>query len=59
MIAIDGSRFKIVNIRDKNYTHGAIQRRIEQVDASIARTWRHWTGPTATRAMSLKSSRSA
>ena len=36
-IAIDGSRFKAVNTRDKNYTHGAIERRIEQVEASIAR----------------------
>ena len=37
VIAIDGSRFKAVNTRDKNYTHGAIQRRMEQVEASIAR----------------------
>jgi len=37
VIAIDGSRFKAVNTRDKNYTQGAIQRRMEQVEASIAR----------------------
>ena len=37
VIAIDGSRFKAVNTRDKNYTHGAIRRRMEQVEASIAR----------------------
>ncbi len=37
VVAIDGSRFKAVNTRDKNYTKGAIQRRIEQVDTSIAR----------------------
>src|SRR5258708_3622325 len=37
VIAIDGSRFKAVNTRDKNYTHGAIARRMEQVEASIAR----------------------
>src|SRR5271165_1606728 len=37
LVAIDGSRFKAVNSRDKNYTPGAIQRRIEQVDAAIAR----------------------
>jgi transposase len=37
VIAIDGSRFKAVNTRDKNYTHGAFQRRMEQVEASIAR----------------------
>src|SRR6202140_5083073 len=29
VIAIDGSRFKAVNTRDKNYTHGAIERRME------------------------------
>ena len=32
VIAIDGSRFKAVNTRDKNYTHGAIARRMEQVE---------------------------
>src|SRR5215475_7103459 len=37
VIAIDGSRFKAVNTRDKNYTHGAIERCMEQVEASIAR----------------------
>src|SRR4030081_2522521 len=37
VIAIDGSRFKAVNTRDKNYTHGGIERRMEQVESSIAR----------------------
>ena len=59
VVAIDGSKFKAVNNRDKNFTVAKLKKRIEQVDASIAVTWRHWTGPTATRAMSLKSSRSA
>ena len=36
-VAVDGSRFKAVNTRDKNYTPGAIRLRMEQVDASIAR----------------------
>ena len=36
-VAVDGSRFKAVNARDKNYTPGAIRLRLEQVDASIAR----------------------
>lgn len=36
-VAVDGSRFKAVNTRDKNFTPGAILRRMEQVDASIAR----------------------
>jgi hypothetical protein len=34
---VDGSRFKAVNTRDKNYTPGAVRRRIEQAEASIAR----------------------
>lgn len=37
LVAIDGSKFRAVNMRDKNYTPGAVQRRIEQVDTSIAR----------------------
>ena len=36
-VAIDGSRFRAVNTRDKNYTPGAIRLRMDQVDASIAR----------------------
>jgi transposase len=35
--AIDGSRFKAVNSRDKNFTRASIQRRMEQVEASIER----------------------
>jgi transposase len=34
---VDGSRLKAVNTRDKNFTPGAIRRRMEQVDASIER----------------------
>ncbi len=37
VVALDGSRFKASNTRDKNFTPGAIQRRIEQVEAGIAR----------------------
>jgi transposase len=37
VVAIDGSKFKAVNNRDKNYTPYKLQRRIEQVEASIAR----------------------
>src|SRR4249919_442404 len=36
-VAVDGSRFKAVNTRDKNFTPGAIRRRMEQVEVSIAR----------------------
>jgi len=37
VVAIDGSKFKAVNNRDKNYTVAKVTGRIEQVDASIAR----------------------
>ena len=37
-MAIDGSRFKAVNTRDKNFiAAGSIKRRMEQVEASIER----------------------
>lgn len=36
-MAIDGSKFKAVNARDRNFTKGKIKRRIEQIDQSIAR----------------------
>jgi transposase len=35
--AVDGSKFKAVNNRDKNFTVAKVAKRIEQVDASIAR----------------------
>jgi len=37
VVAIDGSKFKAVNNRDKNYTVAKVGKRMEQVDASIAR----------------------
>jgi transposase len=37
MTAIDGSKFKAVNTRDRNYTAAKVVKRIEQVDASIER----------------------
>src|SRR3954470_1300171 len=37
VIAIDGSKFKAVNNRDKNYTVAKVTGRMEQVDTSIAR----------------------
>jgi transposase len=36
-VAVDGSRFKAVNARDRNFTPAAIRRRMEQVEASIER----------------------
>ena len=37
VVAIDGSKFKAVNNRDKNFTVAKVGKRIEQVDAGIAR----------------------
>src|SRR5271154_7530407 len=37
VVAIDGSKFKAVNNRDKNYTVAKVAKRLQQVDASIAR----------------------
>jgi transposase len=36
-VAIDGSKFKAVNNRDKNFTKAKLKRRIQEVDQSIAR----------------------
>ena len=36
-MAVDGSRLRAVNARDRNYTPTTIRRRMEQVDASIQR----------------------
>jgi hypothetical protein len=37
LVAIDGSKFKAVNNRDKNYTVAKVTGRMEQVNGSIAR----------------------
>ena len=37
VVAIDGSKFKAVNTRDKNFTVAKVAKRIEQVDANIVR----------------------
>ena len=36
-IAIDGSKFKAVNARDKNFTEAKMKRRLERIDESISR----------------------
>src|SRR5260370_6760188 len=36
-VAIDGSKFKAVNNRDKNFTAAKIQRRQKQIEESVAR----------------------
>src|SRR5205814_9837655 len=35
--AIDGSKFKAVNTRDKNFTRGKVERRRVQLEGSVAR----------------------
>ncbi|MGH8183479.1 MAG: IS1182 family transposase [Rhodanobacteraceae bacterium] len=37
LVAIDGSKFKAVNNRDKNFTRAKVQRRIEEIEKSVAR----------------------
>src|SRR6266446_1824661 len=36
-VAIDGSKFKAVNTRDRNFTHGKVERRRAQLEKSVAR----------------------
>ena len=36
-VAIDGSKFKAVNNRDKNFTRAKMERRLAEVEASIER----------------------
>src|SRR5207253_11218894 len=36
-VAIDGSKFKAVNNRDKNFTKGKVERRRVQLEESVAR----------------------
>jgi hypothetical protein len=37
IVAIDGSKFKAVNNRDRNFTSGKVKARLQQIDESIAR----------------------
>ncbi len=37
IVAIDGSKFKAVNTRDKNFTRAKMKRRMEQIEESVAR----------------------
>jgi transposase len=38
LVAIDGSKFKAVNTRDRNFTSGKVDRRQKQIEASIQRS---------------------
>ena len=37
LIAIDGSKFKAVNNRDRNFTSAKLKRRMEEIESSINR----------------------
>ncbi len=36
-VAIDGSKFKALNTRDRNFTRAKMNRRMEQIEESVAR----------------------
>lgn len=36
-VAIDGSKFKAVNAHDRNFTHGKLEKRMQQIDQCIER----------------------
>ena len=57
VVAIDGSKFKAVNNRDKNYTVAKVTGRMEQVATSIARYLRALDQADRKRAISLRPSR--
>src|ERR1700684_1064975 len=60
VIAIDGSKFKAVNNRDKNFTVAKVAKRIEQVEGPASRaTWRPWIAPTGGTAMWSRQRQSA
>lgn len=39
IVAIDGSKFKAVNAHDRNFTHGKLEKRMQQIDQCIE-CWR-------------------
>jgi len=47
LVAIDGSKFKAVNSRDRNYTPGKIDKRQQQIEESIQRYSMRSRPPTA------------
>ena len=46
-VAIDSSKFKAVNSRDRNFTPAKIDKRKQQIEESIRRYMWHWTRPIA------------
>ena len=49
IVAIDGSKFKAVNNRDKNFTANKLKKRMEQLEESIAAIWPSSTARTGSR----------
>lgn len=59
IVAIDGSKFKAVNNRDRNYTFAKMKRRAEEIDKSVERNLRQLDSadqgdPAATEAQTTK-----
>ena len=46
-VAIDGSKFKAVNYRDNNFTEAKLERRLAQIEESVARYLANSTPPIA------------
>ena len=49
IVAIDGSKFKAVNNRDKNFTAHKLKKRMAQLEESIAAIWPSSTARTGSR----------
>jgi hypothetical protein len=41
-VVIDGSKFKAVNNRDRSFTRAKMERRLQQIEESVARYLQHW-----------------
>ncbi len=50
VVAIDGSKFKAVNARDKSFTKGKVKKRMERSRPASPSTLRPWIRPTGMRA---------
>src|SRR5437773_9135294 len=57
IVAIDGSKFKAVNNRDRNFTRAKMQRRMAQTRRTSRATWPTWTPPTGRNRRSPRSRR--
>jgi transposase len=47
IVAIDSSKFKAVNSRDRNFTPNKVEQRVRQIEQSISGTSMRWRPPTA------------